>query len=202
MLFRSVSQSRYSVLSHEVLEKLDDVDWLTEQVVTNHKCFREIAAELGIEYQAVAKRAAKIGLKSTVGSVKFSPEQRAKLSNRDWLESQLRTDHFDFRNLAEEFGTSLGTVKKWYVNQGIDISAYENSKFPVHIINKLNDKDWLYEQHVSLQKPLLQIATEMGLCNTCPTNSGALSAAFRKHGLDVVRYEAIVTGKQIGRAHV
>jgi predicted DsbA family dithiol-disulfide isomerase len=65
------------------------------------------------------------------------------------------------------------------------------------VLDKLSNREWLVEQHINQKKTLLQIASELGLCEGSLTNSGALTKALRQHNIELQRFSVSFEENQI-----
>lgn len=104
-----------------------------------------------------------------------SKDIEALLSNENWLRDQREVKKKSIDLIAEELGISTSPVKKWCVYFNIDIRLNEsNSKTK----SLLEDRDWLYEQHVINKKTCQTIASEIG--SSAPT----VSVYLEKHKIE------------------
>ena len=189
---------RASRLPLAVLAYLDDKDWIDNQLNVERKTLGDLADDLGIDYQVISRRCKQYGIDVSTYVGKYTAAHRKLISDKQWLHSQLFELERDFSDIASTFNTSPHTVKSWYKFHDIDISKYEFKKAAVKTINRLTDRDWLYDQHAIQEKSLLLIATELGMCTTTPTNSGALSAAVKHLGIDVIQHNFSTAEREIG----
>lgn len=84
--------------------QLNNSQWLTDQIIKYHKNCAQIARELGIANRSAVNRAVKkLGLSDKVFRTKYP-----KLSDKKWLEEQLKTK--TLVEIAEELGTTPGNV--------------------------------------------------------------------------------------------
>lgn len=189
---------KQSSLSYQTVDLLSSVDWLTCQVLEHLSTQQEIADKLGCGVSVVSTRCAALNLEPPLEAKSLRKvAHRDQLSPRDWLLNNIFGLERDFVDISRELGVSTGTVKRWCEIFDVDISLYKYSKYPVAVVNKLNDKKWLEKQHGCLKKPQLQIATELGLCNNTPTNSGQISRAFKRLGINVIQHKSSIAEREI-----
>lgn len=114
------------------------------------------------------------------------PQKRnPQLRDRDWLYRKYAEENMSLQAIAAELGVSLTAVHRAAKDLGIErrslseaqIVRRENS--PSFDIAKLNDRDWIYEQHVTLGKSRDQIALMLGC------TAGTVVKALRYHDIPV-----------------
>lgn len=79
--------------------------------------------------------------------------------NREWLEEEYTKKGKIIKEIAKECGVRASTISRHIKKYGIGCSRSKR----VH--SKYRDKKWLYEQYVTLNKSMPQIARE---CNCYP----------------------------------
>ncbi len=102
-------------MKQSIYPQLADKDWLTDQIINQHKNCAQIARELGVANRSAVNRAAKkFGLSDKIYRTKYP-----QLSNKSWLENRLQT--MTLVEIAEEIGTTPGNVGDRIKRYGLSI---------------------------------------------------------------------------------
>lgn len=105
-----------------------------------------------------------------------SPEIELCLSNREWLYDQRITQRKSKETIAEELGCSITPVNKWIKIHEIADVKYNKSN--VELLDRLENRDWLYHDHKILKKTCETIANEIG------SSKSTVSIYLSKYGID------------------
>lgn len=131
--------------------ELRNKTWLEKEYVANKRTVRSIANELGCSTAIVLKSLEFFGITRRRVTVK-----RELLKDETWLRSQYVDLRRSAESMAEEIACSKHAIYRALKRFRIDRRPH-TSKYEV-----LNDKDWLYEQYVTNQRSLKDIAKEIG----------------------------------------
>lgn len=119
------------------------------------------------------------------------PQKRnPQLRDRDWLYRKYVEENMSLQAIAVELGVSLTAVYRAAKDLGIERRSLSEAQIirrenlPSFEVAKLNDRDWLYEQHVTLSKSRDQIALMLGC------TAGTVVRALRFHDIPVSKTEA------------
>lgn len=93
----------------EILNKLNDSEWLKEQYITKNRTCKEIGEEIGVSNNAIHKRVVKLGLKK---ERKISENIAEKLQDKDFIIHEYYTLGKSFKEIAEELETSHSAVER------------------------------------------------------------------------------------------
>lgn len=168
---------------------LHDYQWLYDQHVTQRKPFTTIAKELGIQDDTVRRYANKLHVPVLQHST-LSDDTFQKLSDPEWLYEQCVIQLKSYKHLAEELNICSVTVAD-YCQQANVIPAQQNRKINNNVLQKLEDKDWLYDQHINQQKSSVHIGYELSIHPTSVQNY------FKKHNIPVHLYNHSTGEKQV-----
>lgn len=103
---------------------------------------------------------------------------KTPLENKDIYE---KTQKSLMNNHGVKVPLKSDTIKKnlkatWKKKHGVEHISRRN--IPVEILNRLNDKDWLYDQHINQKKPFTVIGKELGIYY------GTIANNIHKFGID------------------
>ncbi len=104
------------------------------------------------------------------------------LQNKQWLYDKHYKDNKSITEIAEELKISWSTVQSYFKQHQITI---RQCSIPSVILNKLNDKDWLYEQHCEMRKSFAAISKELGV------QDDTVRKYAKKHGIDTHLYSSL-----------
>ncbi len=120
---------------------------------------------------------------------------KIKVPSRDVLLSLYIDQCYSISALAREFNTSNPTVRNWLNEHGIERRSHKETssiankrnqtgknKLPQGVLEKLSNRDWLYDQRINLGKSKDVIAGELGVSVT-PVNKW-----IEKHRIPSVKY--------------
>ena len=103
-------------MKQSIHTQLNDSQWLTNQIVEQHKTCAQIARELDIANRSAVNRAVrKLGLSGSITRTKFP-----QLSDKEWLKDQLKSK--TLVEIAKEIGTTPGNI-------GDRVKRYKLSRF-------------------------------------------------------------------------
>ena len=107
---------------------------------------------------------------------KTVPKEILKLlEDKEWLKHQREVLKKSKEQIAYELNISTMPVVKWCIRHGIDIRLNESNSDTKLL---LNDKEWLYEQHVINNKTCEDIAEMIG------SSKATVSIFLSKHGIE------------------
>lgn len=98
-----------------------------------------------------------------------------KLQDRDWLFEKRIVEKLSYLAIGNLIGTSEQPVKQWCNTHQIPTIRYNESQSTVKTY--LENKDWLYEQHVVKHRKISDIADEIG------SSKSTVSIWIRQHGI-------------------
>lgn len=204
----------------EVLERLNDKNWLIEQHINQLFSIVEISKRLKVTPATVTRALRKFGIQSPsqqalreasnkrkygVANPGSVPEFRRKALNtmiqkmggHNW--SQPNRNKRDTTCLKLYGDSNVG--KTTYARQKVlqtNLVRYgrkhiKQSHLSTDVINLLENQEWLYNQHVVQQKSLSQIALELGFAGDMTT----VMRRMRKHGISTQHFQHSFGEKQI-----
>ncbi len=116
------------------------------------------------------------------------PQKRnPQLRDREWLRRKYVDESMSLQAIAEQLGVSLTSVHRATKDFGIErrslseAQVIRREKLPSFDVDKLNDREWLYEQHVTLGRTRDEIAVMLGC------TSGTVTRALRHHDIPVLK---------------
>lgn len=119
------------------------------------------------------------------------PQKRnAQLRDREWLRRKYVEENMSLQAIASELGVSITSVHRATKDLGIerrtlsDAQKIRRENLPSFEVTKLNDREWLYEQHAILGRTRDQIALILGC------TSGTVTRALRRHAIPVSKTPA------------
>lgn len=187
---------RQTTIPYDAECKLLDKEWMINQHIVLCKTIKEISEDLNVNTDLIVKYFNQHNISLIKHSGKISSEVRMLVTNSDWLNKQYHINKLSIRQMAEQLNVDPVFIYKYFNKFTID-PKYQFVKMDYNCFDKIHDYNWLYNQHITLQKPLIQIATELGFCETTITNSGFLSKVMKEHGIHVQQYKFSVAEKQI-----
>lgn len=95
-------------------------------------------------------------IKCNQSTSKLADDVLEKLSSYDWMYEQRITNRYSKEHIAELLNVSVSPVVKWIKKLNIPDIKYNESLSETKI--KLQDKDWLYNQHVVERKTVNDIS--------------------------------------------
>lgn len=161
---------------------LQDKTWLHTQHIINRRSPTHIGKELGVSGGTVRRR-----LKShniNLINIKINTEARTKLSNYQWLYNEYITNRTSIQSIAESLNVSDSTVV--FNLDTHNIQKIDTRITPTNQV-RLNDHEWLYEQHITNKRTLVDISTELGVCDS------TVGVYMRLHGIDIIKYKCGVS---------
>ena len=94
--------------------------------------------------------------------VKLSLEIKNKLNDKEWLYDQYITKKKGTVQLGKELDCSWSTVLNYIKKHDITIrTTSEANGISKEVLDKLNDKEWLYDQYITMNKSTYQIGEEL-----------------------------------------
>jgi AraC-like DNA-binding protein len=149
-----------SPLSSAILTYLNDAEWLKEQHHIQKKSLRTIATELNVSEQTIYAYFTKFDIEVKVFGA-LSNDVRNSIDDKDWLYDQYVTKKKTFGEIARDLNISSATVAAYCKKHNIENQHYVH-KISGDVFLKLNNKEWLLDQHHTQQKSLSQMAKELG----------------------------------------
>lgn len=107
----------------------------------------------------------------------INPEAKSKLLDKAWLYNQRIDLQKSYDEIAADLGCSAPTVKASCKKASIPEVKYNCSDIKVQLL--LQDRDWLYNQYVILNKKASEIAEEIG------SSASTISIFLNKHGIPI-----------------
>ena len=167
-------------ISKDILDKLNDKDWLYDQYVTNNKNTYQLGEELGCSNSTIINylKNHDIYIRQGTESRGISKELLDKLNDKDWLYDQYIVQRKNTYQLAEELVCSHNTINRYLKKNGISIRTISEAQgISKELLDKLNDKQWLYNQYVTLKKGALHLSEEL-VCSP-----STISRHLKKHDI-------------------
>lgn len=106
---------------------------------------------------------------------KFSPEFKSFLADKNWLYQQHHTENKTIREISKHLGCTRRGLSKIF--KKFDIPIKTSSHISQEIRIKLDNKNWLEEQHHKFNKSMTTIAKELGVKAFC------ISKRFNEYGI-------------------
>ena len=167
------SLSEYHETSKDILNKLHSYDWMYNQYIMQEKSIVQIGTELGRSYFIINTALKKHNIIiRTMSEVKgISKELYNKLNNKHWLHDQYIVSKKSPDQLGKELSCSFATVTKYLKKHNIPLRTMNEAQgLSKELYNKLNNKDWLYDQYITKEKNTIQLSKELGCCHTTVIN--------------------------------
>jgi hypothetical protein len=139
-----------------------DKDWLEEQYITNKRTTPDIAKEVGCSHSYVGNVLKRYGI--AVRSAKEAKSMHTNaleyLENKEWLHEQYITLRKSTPTIGKELDCSSTMVASYLTQHEIEIrSLSEANNIGAAYVE---DRDWLYEQYITLGKSTTTIGKEIG----------------------------------------
>ena len=151
-------------LSLEIKNKLNDKEWLYDQYITMNKSTYQIGEELSCSHITISRYIKKydIFIRDTYEARGTSKELLDKLNNYDWLYDQYITLKKSTIQLSKELSCSPGIINNYLKRNAILLrSSAEAHGISKEILDILNNKDFLYDQYITMKKGTVQIGNEL-----------------------------------------
>ncbi len=97
--------------------------------------------------------------------------------DEDWLRQKIETEGKTLKDLGERFGVTYQTIKHFADKYGIERPGSTKKKSNMRRAKILQDREWLYEQYIVLNKSYDTIADEFNIGKT------TVARWVGKHGL-------------------
>lgn len=196
-----------SNLTPEQLEHVNSKDWLYDQHHIQNKTLTGIADELGTGRWFVTNQLKRFDI-----PIKKFPHISTKTQNQINDIELLKKMHYDdkmtIEDIAAYFGVKDHTIRRRLKAENLQIHRWKDiankrrqdtcfKKYGVktikHVhmkqdsIEKLNSKDWLYDQHVTQKKSCTQIAKEIEVERT------VIDSRLKEFGIEKFYYRRSIT---------
>lgn len=114
-----------------------------------------------------------------------------KYKNEAWLRSKIEVENQTQKSIADLCNVSVGTIS--YFARKFNIERADNTRSKVNLENaeKLQDKDWLHNEYINLNKSYDTIAAEYKLGKT------TIARWVKRHGLHKLK-DVTQSGKRKG----
>lgn len=120
--------------------------------------------------------------------------KKVELPEKQELERLYHNEGMTHAEIAERFDTTDATICRRFQKLGIEAKdkaeAHTNGDY-----QKLRDKEWLKEQHVSQKKSRRKIAKSLGV------GPSTVSRWLEKHGIDGLSKSEVLRGEYTGKDH-
>ena len=189
-------------LTVEQRENLSNKDWLYHQHHILNKTLRTISSELGVGrwYLTTHFKTLNIPIKKFPH---ISLKTHKKIDDIELLKKMHYEDKMTIEDIAEYFGVKDNTIRRRFRENNITRNRYEEKAakrrqktcekkygvstvkhlhIPAETLAKLDNKDWLFEQHVTSKKSCIQIAEELGVERT------VVDSRLFQHGIEKFYY--------------
>lgn len=210
-------------LNQDAQRLLGDKEWLYSKHCVDHYSIVEIARELKCTPASVVKFLRLYGIDSPSQQVlrEASVKRKYGVTNIGTLTRDQAHETMTQRYGGHIWSHTAGresrdaTCLRLYGNVNVAKTEYaaskakntniakygRESKKALHIsddvIRKLNDREWMYDQHVVQQKSVMHISTELGFCANVPTNTKTVTRYLAKHNIPVQQFQTSMAEKQI-----
>lgn len=94
--------------------------------------------------------------------------------DEDTLRELYHGERLSIQGIADELGATYPTVHKWLSEHGIERRSSGEHQTPP----ELQDREWLEEQHVTLERPMVDIGEEVGV------HRATVSRWLKRHGIE------------------
>lgn len=166
---RSLMEAQYSS-ANAVPYQLMNKDWLYDQYMVQRNSTTVIGKFLGCSSTCISRYLKNYDIKILSNSERKLPNNIfIKISDATWLYDQYVNKKKSCVDIGNELGCSDITINNYLKLANIQIrntleNVYRNTP---EILEKLNDKDWLYDQYVNRKKTCNNISMELGAsCST------------------------------------
>lgn len=133
--------------------------------------------------------------------------QQSKIVRRKTKQTYLKNhgvEHFNNRDLSKQT-----CLERYGVENPSQVPSIQNKKITTclkkyntkhalqkhinkEILKKLNDADWMFDQHIIQEKPLLLIAKELNI------NDGTVGRYLHMHGIDTQNFSCSIAENEVG----
>lgn len=138
-------------------KQYQDESWLREQYCANSKSQREIANECGVTQGTIYLWMGKHEIETREMDEAVATGDLDLLKNEDWLRSKYHKEGLSALEIGEATGFDSSTVCDFMNRHGIERREMSKACSDGDV-EKLWDRDWLYEQYVEQDKTQQQIA--------------------------------------------
>ncbi len=161
-------------VSKEILTKLHNQLWMTEQYVSKGRTTICIGKELGISSETVGFHLKKHKIKIRG---KLPNHVQVLLNNKAWLEEQYKTKSFE--KIASDLGTQSGYICRVFKKHGIQSKPCGRMQLSPAVEELLTDGEWLREQYKTLNAS--QIAKNLGV-----GSATTIMVHLKKHNIEII----------------
>ncbi len=142
---------------------LESFDWLYLEYITKNRTANSIADELNCSHGYVTKYITAYNIKKELcEAYAKNPKCLIFLNDKDWLYNEYIIDNKTTTEISNTIGCSDTFVVKYLNKYNINIrNGGEHNIINLDLFNKLNDKEWLYNEYVLNNKTTYEIAIEL-----------------------------------------
>lgn len=166
----SVRNQYVNVIPEEILDKLNDSKWLDYQHNFLYKTLQDISLELGVSDVTVRKyfRKNKIFIRPPGEQLAFKQlgkEAYLKTRDKDWLYDEYIVKGKTMKQISKDLNITYSDVHR--AIQRCNIKAkFPGKEIRLDTREKLNSREWMYEQYVLKRRDYMDIAEEISVANT------------------------------------
>lgn len=101
-----------------------------------------------------------------------------RYQDKEWLHKQYVENQQTLSDIADICGVSSMTISRWLSKHGIETRDGGN-QLPKDVREKLENEEWLHEQYVENQRPVRDIANELG------TSRDPIEDRLKKYNIEI-----------------
>jgi len=161
IVFRSMDQAKRP-------DQLNDPNFLIE-CAENNKTVSDIAKELGVKHATVLAAYGRMEIDRYLPDKLFI--SKSDLNDLYWNKRKSSID------IGDMFGVSASSIINLLKRYGIAVRGFRENAPSKH--SELNEKIWLEDQYINLERSMQDIANEIG------TSIGNVSHHLKKHGIPI-----------------
>ena len=201
-------------VNKQILQKLSNKDWLYEQRIILQKSKELIAEELNCSVVPITKWLKKLEIENPRTDIKNT---KIEVPQKTILYADYYENNLTLLDIAKKYDVSNTTVKKWFNQHKIQILNHSNTiknkvipkiiktnlntygvpyaaqkHFAQDIWHKLNDPDWLYDQHIVQRKTLMRISMDIGVSDL------TIKRYFNEFDIETKLYQFSSGEKELG----
>ena len=153
-------------LPDDVVEKLEDEEWVRNQYVEKQKSTTEIGDELGISREPVRKALHEHGIEIQPSIAEkvydvLDEDVKSKLTDEQWMYTEYVENHRSIPDIADELDVGNTTVHEHLSQHDIETRTTAETLLGPEAYEKLEDEEWLHDQYVVQDKTMDEIADEL-----------------------------------------
>lgn len=158
-----------------------DKDWLYTQYVTLERSCEDIGSSLGVSSSTIHRWLIRHGIEPrTTGEASSLQNKRSgPWRSESWLRGEYVDEGKPTTQIAEEQGVSETLINSALHDHGIELRSSGGISPHVAKEKKYPDRDWLYKQYVTRERPGTDIAEE------CDVSPDTIYYWLDHHGIEV-----------------